>query len=168
MVILMNKKISKKNYIALALLFLAVLTLTLYLKRWSDVYKEDKLNNSPLTEKIEEVNLNETSTVISEMNEVLIYIGKTSDKNNYNMEKRILKYFTNKNILDKMIYINVTNNKDYQATLNNIFPETKNYKTEAPIIIYLKSGKVVDILTNNNGIIYTDDLDKFLNKNEIS
>ena len=76
----MNKKISKKNYIALALLFLAVLTLTLYLKRWSDVYKEDKLNNSPLTEKIEEVNLNETSTVISEMNEVLIYIGKTSDK----------------------------------------------------------------------------------------
>lgn len=164
----MNKKISKKNYIALALLFLAVLTLTLYLKRWSDVYKEDKLNNSPLTEKIEEVNLNETSTVISEMNEVIIYIGKTSDKNNYNMEKRILKYFTNKNILDKMIYINVTNNKDYQATLNNIFPETKNYKTEAPIIIYLKSGKVVDILTNNNEIIYTDDLDKFLNKNEIS
>ena len=164
----MNKKISKKNYITLALLFLAVLTLTLYLKRWSDVYKEDKLNNSPLTEKIEEVNLNETSTVISEMNEVLIYIGKTSDKNNYNMEKRILKYFTNKNILDKMIYINVTNNKDYQATINNIFPETKNYKTEVPIILYLKSGKVVDILTNNNEIIYTDDLDKFLNKNEIS
>ena len=67
-----------------------------------------------------------------------------------------------------MIYINVTNNKDYQATINNIFPETKNYKTEVPIILYLKSGKVVDILTNNNEIIYTDDLDKFLNKNEIS
>lgn len=158
------KKVPKKNYIILGIMFIFVLALTLYLKKWSEVYKENKLSNSPLSGKVEEVKLEELSTVVGEMNEVIVYIGHTNDREIYNVEKRLFKYLKDKDILDKFIYVDVTNNKDYQEVLEKVFPKIKDEIKTSPMLIYNKNDSVTEVINNDNGIIYTYNLEEFYNK----
>lgn len=161
------KKVPKKNYIILGIMFIFVLALTLYLKKWSEVYKENKLSNSPLSGKVEEVKLEELSTVVGEMNEVIVYIGHTNDKKVYNVEKRLLKYLKDKDILDKFIYVDVTNNKDYKEVLKEVFPKIKDEIKTSPMLIYNKNDSITEVINNDNGAIYTYNLEEFYNKYQI-
>lgn len=158
------KKVPMKNYIILGIMFIFVLALTLYLKEWSEVYKENKLSNSPLSGKVEEVKLEELSTVVGEMNEVIVYIGHTNDREVYNVEKRLFKYLKDKDLLDKFIYVDVTNNKDYQEVLKKVFPKIKDEIKTSPMLIYNKNDSVTEVINNDNGIIYTYNLEEFYNK----
>lgn len=160
------KKVPKKNYIILGLMFILVLCLTLYLYKWSEVYKENKLSISPLSEKAEEVKLEELSTVVGEMNEVIVYIGHTNDKKVYNMEKRLLKYIEDKDLLDKFIYVDVTSNKDYINVLKEVFPKIKDEIKTSPMLIYNKNDSTTELINNEDGVIYTYNLEKFYNKIE--
>lgn len=160
------KKVPKKNYIILILMFIVVLLLTLYVKKWSEVYKENKLSNSPLSGKVEEVKLDELSTVVGEMNEVIVYIGHTNDKNVYSVEKRLLKYIEDKDILDKFIYVDVTDDKDYIEVLKEVFPKIKDEIKTSPMLIYNKNDSITEIINNDNGLIHTYNLEEFYNKIE--
>lgn len=160
------KKVPKKNYIILGLMFILVLCLTLYLYKWVQVYKENKLSISPLSEKAEEVKLEELSTVVGEMNEVIVYIGHTNDKKVYNMEKRLLKYIEDKDLLDKFIYVDVTSNKDYINVLKEVFPKIKDEIKTSPMLIYNKNDNTTELINNEDGVIYTYNLEKFYNKIE--
>lgn len=158
-----NKKIPIKNYIMLGLITIIVLILTLYINAWIKTYKENKISVSPFSETTEEVNINEIGLTLSEMNEVILYVGYTNDKNIYEMEEKLLKYIKKHNLIDKFIYVNATeykNNEEYLNILKNTFESKKEEIKDIPILIYVKNGTAEEVINSTNKILTTYDIAK--------
>ena len=103
-----------KNYIGLGVLFLVVIVLLFYLKSWSDTYKKEKYSKSYLTDKVEEVKLSELEVSTKEMNDVLLLVTTTGSKKVYKQEEKIYEYMKKQNLISKFIYLDITNEKDYE------------------------------------------------------
>jgi hypothetical protein len=156
-----TKIIPKKNYIILVILSLITVLLTLYVSAWMKTYKDNKLSVSPFSDVVEEVNINEINLAFSEMNEVILYVGYTNDKTVYDMEERLIKYIKSRDIVDKFIYVNVTdflNNNEYLNILKNTFEDLKDDINDAPSLIYVKNGKAEKVINSNNKVITTYDI----------
>lgn len=162
------RKITKKNYNILAVIAILVVILMFYIKSWVDTYREEKITKSPFQDTVEEVKLEELSTVLSEMNEVLIYIGHTNDSKLYKMEKNLLKYIKEQEIVDKFIYINITNNKNYIEELSSVFNKGETLINKSPLIIYVKNGEEIEVINNSDGVIYTYNIDNLIMKYNIN
>ena len=83
------------------------------------------------------------------------------------MEKKLYKEFEKRNIIDKVIYWNVTDlkdNKEYIKTLKNKYPVTADKINKAPLIIYIKEGEAVDVIDSSHGLINVKDLKELLTK----
>ena len=126
----------KKNYLILVLITLIVVILTLYINAWIKTYKDNKISISPFSGVTEEVNINEIGLTLSEMNEVILYVGYTNDKVIYEMEEKLLKYIKKRGLIE-----------DKKEEIKGI-----------PILIYVKSGKADMIINSNNKVITTYEL----------
>lgn len=151
----------KKNYLILVLITLIVVILTLYINAWIKTYKDNKISISPFSGVTEEVNINEIGLTLSEMNEVILYVGYTNDKVIYEMEEKLLKYIKKRGLIDRFIYVNASNyldNDEYLNILKNTFEDKKEEIKGIPILIYVKSGKADMIINSNNKVITTYEL----------
>lgn len=156
-----TKNIPKKNYIILGIMTIVIVLLTFYINAWMKTYKENKLSVSPFDGVIEEVNINEINVTLSEMNEVVLYVGFTNDKKLYDMEKRLVKYIKNHDLVDKFIYVNINDYKDngqYIDILKQTFVEIEKDIVEAPMLVYVKNGKAEKVINSKNGVIDTYDI----------
>lgn len=156
-----NKRIPTKNYIILGITTIIVIILTLYINAWIKTYKENKISTSPFNEKAEEVNINEIGLTLSEMNEVILYVGYTNDKTIYEMEEKLLSYIKKHNLMDKFIYVNATDykeNKEYMNILKNTFENKKDEIKNIPILIYVKNGIAEEVINSTNKQITTYDI----------
>ena len=160
----MSKQISKvplKNYMILLVMAVITVLLTFYINAWIKAYKEDKISVSPFDGIVEEVNISDLELSLSEMNEVVIYVGYTNDKKIHDMEKRLLKYIKKHEIVDKFIYLNVTDeleSEKYIKSLKKIFSSVKEDIEKAPMLIYVKNGIAVEVIKSKNGMLYTYDV----------
>lgn len=133
-----------KNYIALLLIFVGVVVLLIYIKSWSNTYKEDKYSKSYLSGLVEEVKLSELEMSTKEMNEVFLLITKTNDKSVYKKEKKIYSNMKSMDLIDKFIYVDITNDKDYLSKLNSILG---NFSIkDLPTLLYIKNGEFVNVV----------------------
>lgn len=155
------RNIPTKNYIIVAVIGIVTIALTLYINAWAKTYKENKISVSPFDGVVEEVNINEINVTFSEMNEVVLYVGYTNDKKIYDMEERLIKYIKNHSLVDKFIYVNATDyleGKEYKEILRNTFEEVKDDIKDAPMLIYVKSGKAEKVVNPTDGVINTYDI----------
>ena len=156
-----DREIPVKNYIILGIITLITIILTIYINAWFKTYKENKVSISPFSGVIEEVNIDEINLILSEMNERVLYVSYTNDKKIYDMEKRLVKYIKNHNLVDKFIYVNVTDNikdEEYIEILKNTFVEKKDEIVKAPLLLYVKNGKVDKVINSESGVINTYDI----------
>lgn len=164
-----DKKIPVKNYLIVVLLAVIVVLLTLYINAWYKTYQENKLSVSPFSGEVEEVDLKEISLTFAEMNEVVLYIGYTNNKSIYDMENRLLKYIKSNDLIDKFIYVDVTDYKksEYLDILKNTFSDKSEEINEVPLLIFVKNGKAELVINSKAGVINTSDIDNIKEKYDL-
>ncbi len=165
-----DKKIPTKNYLIVLVLAVIVVILTLYINAWYKTYQENKLSISPFSGVVEEVDINEINLTLAEMNEVILYVGYTNDKSIYDMEKRLLKYIKNNDLVDKFIYVDVTDcmkDKKYVEILKNTFSEKSEEIKEVPMLIFVKNGKAELVVNSKAGNINVEDVANIKNEYQL-
>ena len=157
-----KKKIPTKNYVIFSVVVIVTIILTFYVGIWIKTYKENKLSVSPLSGVVEEVNINELKETFTEMNDIVLYVGYTNNKKVYDMEESILKYIKDKDIVNKFVYVNVTDymkDDEYIDILKSTFTEIKDEIESAPLLIYMQNGKAIKVVNSKEGRLYTSDVE---------
>jgi len=146
-----------KNYLILALLFVASIISCIYALKWHSVYLEDKLNTTIITDYIHELKKEEFINYISDNPYAIIYIGVTSDDNCRRFEKQFKNYIINNNLRESIVYMNVNEliGNDLSTKLDNIYnnktlrAEGKYFKGVPTVAIY-NHTTLVDFVSDNN------------------
>lgn len=163
----------KKTIIIIVLAVIVVILLSIYLYKWYDVKKEERLMNSYLlttaTISLEIKNLDEVPQILTEApNEYFVLINYTGNEDTYKLEEGLKTIIDNYKLEDRFYYLNVENimkEDNYLARLNTAF-NTDTIKA-VPIIIYYKDGKIADTVTRIDGnTINAGDFQKLLDINE--
>ena len=161
-----DKKIPKKNYYIVLVVSILVIIITLYIRSFYLNYKANQINNSIFYDKtINQINADDIDFIIDETPEAILYVGYTGSSKVANLERKLYREFEKKDLIDKVIYLNVTelmNDNEYIKLLRNKFPNEDIGK--APMLIYIKDGEVVDVLNSNNRMIDIKALNELLNK----
>ena len=114
-----------KNYVIAALIVLAICLGIVYIFKWFNVYKTNKLSVSYLIETKtitnEITSLENTKEIFSESpNDYFVYISYTNDEDIYNMEKELKTIIDDYNLNSQFYYINVTEYKDKTNYIDQI------------------------------------------------
>lgn len=166
----MKKQIPIKNYIILLVIAVATVLLTLYIREWIEIYRQDKISVSPLSGNVNEINTNELELTLNESNQVIIYVSYVNDSNIYNKERKLLKKIKSKQLSDYIIYYNVTElleGNEYLDILKSKFNNLKDKFKKAPMFIYVKNGEAVEVINSEDEIVNDKELDYLINKYEI-
>ena len=161
------KEIPIKNYFVVLVVSIVVIILTLYARAFYLNYQESKMNTSYfLDKKVNQITTNDLEYTLTEYRDAILYVSYTGSNSIYKMEKKIYKELEKNNLLDIVIYWNVTDIMDnYISVLKNKFPNA-NIK-EAPLIIIIKDGKVAEVLNSELENIDYKELRKTIKTNEI-
>lgn len=165
-----KKKITFKNYAYLFLIVISVVALTFYIRSWYNTYKAEKLETSPMENVVEKIDINEIRVTVSEMNEVLLYFGYLKNEKIHFMEQRILNFLKKEDLTSKLIYVDVTeymSNNEYKNIISQAFPDSE-IDPVLPMILYVKSGKVIDNIKPEYGLIQTYQIKDLINKYDLS
>lgn len=147
------KQISSKTALIVVIVLLVIVGLAVYLYKWYDVKKEEKLMNSYLlttdTISLEIKNLEEIPQIFSEApTEYFVLINYTGNDASYNLEEGLKSIIDNYKLSDQFYYLNVTNiieEDNYLARLNSAFNTDKI--TAVPTILYYKNNELVETVT---------------------
>lgn len=159
-----------KNYVIALGIVVAAVLLTIYGFAWYNVLKEGKVSQSYLVkEKVisnEIQSLDEVEAIFAEVpDEYFIYISYTGSEEIYNMEKELKKVINKYELNDQIYYLNVTEIKekdDYIDKINKSL-NLEEKVTQVPTIIYIKEGKVVDIIKrSDDNMMNVGDFQKLL------
>ena len=163
-----NREIPKKNYYIVLVVSIVVIALTLYVRVLYLNYVNNKVENGVFYNKaINQINTDDFSFAVGEANEAIMYVSYTGSKEIKKMEKRLYKELENKNLLDKIIYWDVTNlldNNEYIPILANNFPNVELDINKAPMLIYIVDGKAVDVIDSSSELINYESLNELVNK----
>jgi len=160
------REVPTKNYVLLCLIFIVTVIIVLYINAWAKTYKEDKLSVSPLSGVLEEIGPEEITQSLSEINEVILYVGYNNSQKLYDSENNLLDYIKKHDLADKVLYVNVSNSKEdngYIEILKESFSNMATDIVEAPMLIYVKNGKAIEVIKSTKGIIRKKDI-SILNK----
>ena len=86
------------------------------------------------------------------------------------MEKKLYKELENNDLLDKIIYLDITKytkGNKYINILKNKFPNIDNEINSAPMFIYIKDGAAVEAMSSEIKMIDYKTLNRLVNKYEI-
>ncbi len=159
------KKISNKNYIIVAVVSILVIVFSLYVRSIYIKYLDNVKNNSVFFDKtVKEIEENDLEYVLNETSESILYVSYTGDSKIYNMEKRLYRLFDRNDIIDKVIYWNVNNSKNYVDILKKTFENVSNEIDEAPLIILIINGEAKEIISNKENIIDKEEVEEVLTK----
>lgn len=168
---LFTKKIPTKNYmIIIVSSILIVLSCILFRTAYLN-YREKAISKSVFQDKtIKQVNIDDLDFAINELNSSILYVSYTGNSDIYNNEKRMLKLINKMDLIDKIVYFDITEllkNNNYLNILKEKFPSVKNEITVAPLIIYIKDGEAVEAMSSELKYIDNSVLENLINKYNI-
>ena len=140
-----------KNYIILGFIYLCCISLTLYLCKWYDVYKEYEREIPVIRGSLMEITPEELEHYIVETSSSIIYMCTSTDDNCRLFEKDFKKYISRNDITDEVTYLNLTNTDI--ASFVDSFNKKYSYKIKLnghyPAFVAFEDGKVISILQGN-------------------
>jgi len=149
-----------KNYIILLLICLGVILITIYICKWIKIYKDEELNKSPLTDKVNEISLLELKETIAETSEAIIYFGYTMDEEVYSLEEKLAHEIDKRNLKEYVYYINVKDyieNDEYKSIIVKTIPDLEGKDLSAPMIMYVKRGIPIKLMTSSKKLMTIND-----------
>lgn len=163
-----EKKIPKKNYYIVIIGSLLTIGLVFLVRSVYLNFKEKAISSSVFdSDTITQINTEDLSYAFGEINNGFLYVGYTGDYDVYLSEKNLYNEFKRKNLLDKVIYWNVNDTKDYISLLKETFKEVDEEITTAPLLIYFKDGEALEAMSSELKIIDGNVLKKLVEKYEI-
>ena len=163
------KKIPRKNYIVVAVIFTFTIALafTLYVL-YNNGNKE--MNDIPVMRGvISELNEKSIDDYFLENSDFFIYVGVANDDNSRKVEENLESVLKKRNILDKTIYLNITSitdkNKFYTA-FNDKYSNGVKLQSY-PAFIIISNKKILDIVQSSNNKITIFDIERILDEYEV-
>lgn len=152
----MEKKIPVKNYVKYSIIVIISIAVVLYLNSWYKAYKQEQLNNSYISQHINEINYDEFKSYSIENPNLIVYIGTTNCEQCIKVEKDLYKILNENGLKEDTVFLNITshNLKDLEKDFNTTDIKL-NYNI--PSIAVLKDSKFTDIVnSDDNGSIKRD------------
>lgn len=164
---LFTRKKPAKNYCIVLIVSVLVIVVTLLLRSIYLSYVES-LNVSLFQDKsINQINTEDFDYALTEVSEAILYVSYSGDKEIASIDRKIYKVFERKNLTDKIIYWDITdlyNEGVYMSALRNKFPEVSDTISIAPLVIYIKDGKALDVVSSGISLIDTDMVKEMIDK----
>ena len=163
-----ERKIPKKNYYIVFGVSLLVIALSLYVRTIYLNYDNNRIEIGIFSNNkvINQINTQDFDYAMLEANEAIMYVSYTGDKKINRMENKLYKEIENKNLVDRVIYWDVTDlkNKEYIGMLRNKYPNVALDINEAPLLIYIKEGDALVARDSSKGMINYRTLQDIINK----
>jgi len=162
------RKISSKNYYIVLFVSLFVIVLTLYVRTLYLNYQSNKSENSVFFDKnINQINIEDLDYALGERNDVILFVSYNGDKTISSMERRLNREVIKKELNDKFFYLNVSNYMDddyYLSILKEKFPDNEIDFEKAPMLIYIKNGRSLEVIDSSKKLVSYKDLNSLLSK----
>lgn len=166
-----NKEIPSKNYIIVIIVTILVVLLMIFIRSFYLNYKSSKLSESIFSSQtVNQIHMDDFDFAIREVSDSILYVSYTGSNEIYSMEKKLYKELENNNLLDKIIYLDITKytkGNKYINILKNKFPNIDNEINSAPMFIYIKDGAAVEAMSSEIKMIDYKTVNKLVNKYEI-
>lgn len=169
-----KRPIPKKNYYLLALLVVVTLLLLYFCVNWYQKYQDSKLSQPEIATVISEVKKEELSNYLMDNPNIVIYFTISEDEKVRTFEKDLKKYILDHDLQEQIVYVNTSAIKEdsfYSNFVDDYFAsdlKKKNLELEhIPNMVFVKDGKVRDILIKYESEIHLDDVKRFLTQNEV-
>lgn len=164
------RKISRRKSFLLIIILFVVAFLTIAINNSIRNFNYLKTNKSPLEDYISKVNINELDIALSELNEIILYIGYNHSKDIRKLDREILKKIKANNLENYIYYCDVTdelNNNIYLGNLISLIPELNGKLKKVPALVYFKNSEVIEVINSTNKLIISEDLIYLVNKYKI-
>lgn len=166
-----KKEIPSKNYIIVIIVTILVVLLMIFIRSFYLNYKSSKLSESIFSSQtVNQIHIDDFDFAIREVSDSILYVSYTGSNEIYSMEKKLYKELENNNLLDKIIYLDITKytkGNKYINILKNKFPNIDNEINSAPMFIYIKDGAAVEAMSSEIKMIDYKTLNRLVNKYEI-
>lgn len=166
-----DKNIPIKNYLIVLFVSILVIIITLYARAFYINYKESKSVSSYFAiKKVNKITTDDIKYTLSEYTDAILYVGYTGSYPVYSSEKKIYSELEKNNLIDILLYLDVTDltaNNEYVNILKNEFKDLSNDIKDAPLIIIIKDGKPIEVLNSELEKIDYKSLRNIIKKNEI-
>ncbi|CCX36319.1 unknown [Clostridium sp. CAG:1000] len=166
-----KKEIPSKNYIIVIIVTILVVLLMIFIRSFYLNYKSSKLSESIFSSQtVNQIHMDDFDFAIREVSNSILYVSYTGSNEIYSMEKKLYKELENNNLLDKIIYLDITKytkGNKYINILKNKFPNIDNEINSAPMFIYIKDGAAVEAMSSEIKMIDYKTVNKLVNKYEI-
>ena len=167
-----EKKTPKKNYIIVLVVSILVIAFSLY-ARMIYLNNRDNIVNKSIFENensvIGSINIDDLDFVVAESNDLVIFVSYNGDQQIRNMERRLYREIVRNDLVDKVLYLNVSDYKEKKEYINKLkkaFPDIKWEISDAPIMIYIKDGAAIEAVNSEFKMIDYSVLEKLFEKYE--
>ena len=120
----------------------------------------ESLNVSLFQDKsINQINTEDFDFALTEVSEAILYVSYSDNKEITSIDRKVYKLLERKNLIDKVIYWDITDlykDGSYLSILRNKFSEVSDNISIAPLVVYIKDGKAVDVISSEFTLIDTD------------
>lgn len=160
-----KKKESKNmafNYLKIFLVFLAVIVLVLFLRKWYLNNQKLKLNTPVLDNVVtHQIKSNEIYNFINDNDTALVYMCVANDDNCRNLELDMKRFISKYSLEDAIVYLNLSDNNDiskFYSELVDKYDYNKELK-EYPTFLYFENSKISKSLSGKD--ISISDVESF-------
>ena len=163
-----NKKRSKKNYVILAVIYIAVILVVLYLASWYNTYSEYKREIPVLKDVVSFISPEEVDHYLTENPSPILYLCTASDSDCREFEENIKQDLEEKNY-QELTYVNLESLSDKSGFLQELLDKYgQDFSIErVPCLIKFVDGRIVSIEDGLNGAVLTcDEALEFLDTND--
>lgn len=143
-----TRKIPKKNYVILAVLFIFSIALVLYLCNLYQVYDEHQKETPIIRDTLSEIASDELDHYILENPTTVIYMCTAENMVCRNYEKDFKKLVEKENLQESIVYLNLSNlnQTEFVNNFNSKYPYKVSLSSEYPALVVFEDGKIGNVL----------------------
>lgn len=168
----MEKSELKKHYFILIGLIVLVIAACLAFYNIFNIITEKKISTSPLAKNTKVIAFDELYNATKEIDaDTFLIIGYTDSKQIYNNEKNIQKFLNKKNMLDQVLYLDVSELKSNENFINelNITLALLDTKIESlPAVVFYKDAIPTYIIDSSDHLLNYQDFEKIMDMYELA
>lgn len=168
----MSKRvIPPKNYIILIGLIVLVICACFATYNLYNIYEDNKISESPLGNK--QLLYEELKNATKDMEaDTFLVISYTQNREVYNNEKNIKKLLTKRNLIDNVLYLDITEYKDnleLPKEMNSILKLSGNLEIKKfPALVYYVNGSPVYVKDSVDHLLNSGDFEQAIEMYELA
>ncbi|MCH5167671.1 MAG: hypothetical protein J1F35_07280 [Erysipelotrichales bacterium] len=166
-----KKTIPTRNYLILIGLIVLVICACFAFYNLYNIIEKNKINTSPLANK--EVLYNDLKNTTTELDaDTFLVISYTQDLDVYNNEKEIKKYLNRINLMNNIMYLNISEymeDEEFIPDLNKTLKLNDNLKIEKfPALVYYREGIATYSIDSSDHLLNKLDFEQLVDMYELA